>query len=118
MSATTYDIRKNPKLRADYLQWLELPMTKVVLSAVRAEGRIHLPDPITIRAETALTLVGTKAGYDEAIDRIETLAQAEEMEDRDIVPSYGADAIMREIYNSPQQGMPNKKGEGDLNEQR
>jgi hypothetical protein len=73
---TIAEIQTNPDLRAKYLEWCENPMTELVIALVRNEGRIQLPDPERIRSETALTLVGIKAGYDEALNRIVMLHKA------------------------------------------
>jgi hypothetical protein len=92
------DISANPNLRAQYIEWCNLPMTKIVMDIVRLEGRCYMPRPEYIKSEIALAAMGENSGYHNALDRVMTLDKTEKPQDNEIAADYGAGKIMSEQY--------------------
>ena len=94
MNAT--DIQQNDNARAEYVEWLNNPMTQYVIGILRQEGRCNLPPPEQMRAENGLVEAGKNTGWHACIDRMISL-NIQLTGKVEPVATFGAEELAKEM---------------------
>jgi len=88
------ELQNNEDVRRQYNEWINHPMTKIVIDILRTEGRVILPPSPQVRAENCIVEAGRNDGWHNCVDRMTTLDQSTPAQEEPKA-SFGAEAIAK-----------------------